>query len=165
MTLPIPRHPGSGTGVTIARVTVGGIWLAGAAWNALVTTRMDGPYEWLAEGSPIPLYRWFFGDVAGAHPTFWTLALAAGEATIGALTLSHGRWARLGLGCGALFSAFLFSLATPYTLIMGPYALFLTWLSRKAPHPDGRESLPQRQEAIDDYPQQPATVAPRRGHA
>jgi hypothetical protein len=131
MAPPTARHRGGGDGIPIARIAVGGIWLAGAAFNAFVTRRMEDPYGWLADGSPVPIYRWFFGDVVGAHPTAWTVALAAGEATIGALTLCRGRWAQLGLAGGALFSALLFSLATPYTLVMGPYALFLAWLARQ----------------------------------
>src|SRR5215216_5780708 len=90
-------------GVAMVRLAVGGIWLAGAAFNLLVTRAMEDPYRWLAEGSPVPIYRWFFGDVVGAHPAFWTVAGAAGEAGIGALTLCRGRWARLGLRGGALF--------------------------------------------------------------
>lgn len=131
MDLPRVRHRSGADGVAVARIAVGGVWLAGAAWNALVTRRMEDPYGWLADGSPVPVYRWFFGDVVSAHPTSWTMALAVGEASVGALTLRRGRWARLGLAGGALFSALLFSLATPYTLMMGPYALFLAWLARK----------------------------------
>ena len=114
----------------IARIAVGLIWLAGAAFNALVTMRMAEPFDWL-ESSPVAPYRWFFRDVAGARPELWTALLVAAEATMGILTLARGRWARLGLGLGALFSAFLFTLATPYTLIMGAWATLLAWLARK----------------------------------
>lgn len=112
------------------RVIVGLIWLAGAAWNALVTIRMARPFEWL-EASPIPVYRWFFSDVAGANPRVWTLALVAGEVALGVLTLARGRWSSVGLAGGALFSLFLFSLGTVYTLMMGPYAALLGWLARR----------------------------------
>lgn len=113
----------------IARVVVGLIWLAGAAFNALVTLRMSDAFAWLEE-SPVPVYRWFFGDVVGAHPAVWTVLLAFGELVLGVLTLARGGWARFGLAGGALFSALLFSLGTVYTLVMGPYALLLARLAR-----------------------------------
>lgn len=116
---------------SVARVAVGGGWLAGAVFNALVTFRMDEPYEWLADGSRIGAYRWFFGDIVGATPAYWTAALIAGEAGLGVLTLSGGRWAVWGLAGGAAFSALLFSIATPYTVVMGPYAFFLGWLAQE----------------------------------
>lgn len=118
-------------GATIAQLAVGGVWLAGAAFNLLVTRQMEDPYGWLADGSPIPVYRWFFGEVVAARPEAWTIALAIGEATIGICTLSRGRWSQAGLVGGAIFSGLLFSLATPYTLVMGPYALLLAWLDRR----------------------------------
>ena len=119
-------------GDVIARRVIGGIWLAGAAFNAGWTLRQDGPWTWLEE-SRVPVYRWFFGEVAAANPAPWTVALIAGEITLGLLTLSQ-RWGRRGLIAGAAFSAFLFSLGTPYTLMMGGYALLLAWLARR----DGR---------------------------
>jgi hypothetical protein len=112
-----------------ARIAVGLIWLAGGVFNLAVTARMSEPYAWLEE-TPVAPYRWFFREVVGAHPVAWTVALAAGEIALGLLTLSRGRRARLGLLGGSLFSAFLVSLATPYTLVMAPYALLLVWLSR-----------------------------------
>ena len=118
-------------GDAIARRVVGGVWLAGAAFNAGWTLRQDAPWTWLEE-SRVPVYRWFFGEVAGAHPAPWTVALIAGEVALGLLTLSQ-RWRRVGLIGGAVFSAFLFTLGTPYTLMMGGYALLLAWLARRAP--------------------------------
>ena len=112
------------------RIVIGIGWLAGAAVNALVTTRMSDPYGWLQD-SPVRPYRWFFDDVIGAHPTFWTVMLVIGEFTLAVLTLARGGWARLGLIGGAVFSAFLFLSGLAYTLMMGPYALLLVWLARK----------------------------------
>jgi hypothetical protein len=128
----------------IARIVVGLIWLAGAVFNALVTIRMEDPYGWIAEKSPFRVWRRFFGDVVGARPAFWTALLVIGEAGLGVLTLARGGWARLGLAGGAIFSALLFALATPYTLVMGPYAIFLAWLARKGDRSslvDGLRSL------------------------
>lgn len=126
-----PPAPGpAGPAANITRIVVGLIWLAGAAFNALVTMWMAEPFGWL-ESSPVAPYRWFFRDVVGARPELWTALLIAAEGTMGILTLARGRWARLGLGLGALFSAFLFTLATPYTIVMGAYAALLAWLARK----------------------------------
>ena len=108
-------------GDRIAHGIVGGIWLAGAAFNAVATLRQPDPYTWLEESLVRP-YRWFFGEVAAANPSFWTLALIAGETALGLLTLAGGKWTRLGLLGGTLFSLFLFTLATPYTMMMGGYA-------------------------------------------
>ena len=122
-------------GERIAHCVVGGIWLAGAAFNAGWTLRQAAPYSWLEE-SAVPVYRWFFGEVAARSPVFWTLALIAGETALGLLTIAGGRWTRPGLLGGALFSLFLFSLATPYTLMMGGYALLLVWLWRRTSEQD-----------------------------
>jgi hypothetical protein len=131
----------------VARIVVGLIWLAGAVYNLLVTLRMPRPFEWL-EASPVPLYRWFFTDVAGDRPALWTVALVAGETALGLLTLARGGWARLGLAGGALFSLFLVSLGTVYTLMMAPYALLLAWLAWRdtTPFPLHRQRFrPDRQ--------------------
>ena len=130
-----------------ARIVVGLIWLAGAVFNILVTLRMPQPFQWL-EASPVPLYRWFFTDIVGDHPALWTLLLVAGETALGLLTLARGGWERLGLVGGALFSLFLVSFGTVYTLMMAPYALLLVWLTRRdtTPFPLHRQRFsPDRQ--------------------
>jgi len=115
--------------VTILRVTVGVIWLAGAAFNLLVTTRMEEPYGWLADGARIAPWRWFFAEVVAEHPLGWTALLIAGEVGLGVLTLGPRRRALIGLVAGALFSGAIFSFGTSYTLMMGPYAVLLAWLA------------------------------------
>lgn len=117
-------------GITLTRLVVGSIWLAGATYNALVTWAMSDPYGWIADDSVIPLWRWFFTNVVERQPELWTALLIAGELLLGVLTLGRSRWAQFGLLGGAIFSVVLFSLGTPYTLMMGPYAVFLIWLSR-----------------------------------
>ena len=124
------RRPVALGGQRYARMLVGAIWLGGVFFNLVWTLRQSDPWVWLEE-SPVPVYQWFFGDVVNRNPAAWTLALIAGEGALGVLTLSHGRRARIGLICGALFSAFLFSFALPYTVIMGGYALLLGWLARR----------------------------------
>jgi hypothetical protein len=111
-------------------MAIGLIWLAGAIWNLVVTRRMADPFGWLAKGSRFAPWRWFFGTVADSHRSFWLALLVVGEAALGVLTLGRGERARLGLAGGAVFSTFLFSLGTSYTLMMGPYALLLGWLAR-----------------------------------
>lgn len=122
---------GSADHLPIARVVAGCIWLGGAVFNALVTSRLDAPYAWLADGSRVAGVRWFFGDIVAARPEAWTVALAIGEACLGGLTLSRGRRAWPGLAGGAAFSVLLFALVTPYTVVMGPYGLYLAWLARE----------------------------------
>lgn len=125
------RHPAPPSVAVIARIAVGLMWLAGAAFNLLVTLRMANPFGWLADGSKVTAWRWFFGDVVETHLTWlWIALLIAGETALGVLTLARHGWARLGLAGGALFSVVLFSFGTSYTLMMGPYALLLAWLAR-----------------------------------
>lgn len=123
------------------RIAVGLIWLAGAAWNLLVTWQMDDPYGWLADGARVAPWRWFFAEVVEAHPLPWTALLIMGEIVLGVLTLGRRSWARLGLAGGALFSAALFSFGTPYTLMMGPWALLLAWLARHDLHRPRRSRM------------------------
>jgi hypothetical protein len=52
--------------------------------------------------------------------------LVLGELALGALTLGRGTLGKLGPLGGALWSALLFPLIWPYTLIMGPYAVALS---------------------------------------
>lgn len=114
----------------LARNLVGATWLGGAIFNALWTVRQSNPWLWLEE-SPLPIYEWFFGEVVGKNPAAWTIGLIVGEIALGVLTLAHGKWRQIGLICGALFSAFLFSLAVPYTLTMGGFVLLLGWLAHR----------------------------------
>ena len=148
------RHPHAIDDHTLARIAVGLIWLGGAAFNALVTARMDDPFSWIVSESRIGPYRWFFGEIVAKQPVAWTLALVIGEAVLGLLTLTRGRPAVLGLVGGVIFSLLLFSMVTTYTVMMGPYALVLWWLAQEErgkyghrvapsgpPHP-GRSSRP-----------------------
>jgi hypothetical protein len=91
---------------------------------------MADPFGWLANGSRLAFWRWIFGEVVMPHRSFWTAMLIVGETALGVLTLARGGWAKLGLLCGTLFSAALFTFGTTYTLIMGPYAFLLAWLAR-----------------------------------
>jgi hypothetical protein len=51
----------------------------------------------------VPAYEWFFEHVVAAAPTAVGLLAGAGEIGVGALILSRGRAARLGLLAGAAF--------------------------------------------------------------
>lgn len=120
----------AGPAENVTRIAAGLIWIAGAGFNAVVTARMAEPFTWL-ESSPIAPIAWFFRDVVSPRPVLWTTLLVAGEGAMGILTLARGRWARAGLATGALFSAFLFTTASPYTVVMGAWAAVLSSLSRK----------------------------------
>lgn len=123
--------------MTLSRSVIGLVWIAGAVFNALWTPRYSEVFQSLAAEASIPVYRWLFGEVVGAHPVFWAVLLVIGEFLLGVLTLGKGRWGRLGLALGALWSLLLFPLVWPYTLIMGPYAVLLAWLASR----DHDESL------------------------
>jgi hypothetical protein len=114
----------------IVRVSVGLIWIAGAAFNAVWTLRHTDLYQGFVDDAPLPAVRWFFGEVVMAHPAIWTVLLIIGELALGILTLGKGAWARLGIAGGAAWSAVLFILLPPYTLMMGPFALAIAWLLR-----------------------------------
>lgn len=113
-----------------ARLVIGLVWIAGAIFNLFVTMRMNSPFGWL-EDSALRPWSWFFGRVVNPHGQAWIALLAIWELAIGVMTLARGRVARVGLAGGALFSTFLFSLWTPYTMGMGVYALLLGWLARR----------------------------------
>lgn len=119
-----------GVGVEGMRLVAGAIWLAGAVFNAVWTVRRVDVYQAFADDSPLAIYRWMFGQVVSAHPALWTVLLIIGEALLGMLTLSRGTSAKLGLAGGAIWSALLFALLPPYTIMMGPYAILLAWLAR-----------------------------------
>lgn len=119
----------AGRGATTTRIAVGLVWIGGAIFNLLVTTRMDAPFAWLEE-SPLRPWRWFFAEVVAPHALLWTLLLVAWELAIGVLTLARGSRARTGLAGGVLFSLFLVTLQPAYTWMMAPYALLLGWLAR-----------------------------------
>jgi hypothetical protein len=106
--------------------------LAGAVFNAAWTLRQKNVYDEFGRSSPVPMCRWFFRCVVSKHPRFWTALLVIGETALGLLTPARGTWGRLGLGGSALWSALLFPLLWPYTLMMGPYALALAWLARRS---------------------------------
>ena len=124
----------------IAQDIVGGIWLAGAAFNAVATLRQPDPYTWLEESLVRP-YRWFFGEVAARDPSFWTLALVAGETALGILTLAGGKWTRLGLLGGSALQHLPVHVGDAIHMMMGGYALLLAWLARRAGHSDQVKGL------------------------
>jgi hypothetical protein len=53
-----------------------------------------------------------------------------GELALGILALGKGTWARLGIAGGVAWSAVLFVLLPPSTLMMGPFAVAIAWLLR-----------------------------------
>lgn len=51
----------------------------------------------------LPLYAWFFADLVSLAPVVFGLLAAAFELALGALMITGGRWARWGLGIGAVY--------------------------------------------------------------
>ena len=130
--------------ISLVRCAVGLIWIAGAVFNAFSTMRHPEVYHSLAAETTVPVYQWLFSEIVAAHAAFWTLLLVLGELFLGVLTLAKGRRGQVGLAVGALWSALLFPLVWPYTLMMGPYAVLLAWLATR----DQGASLPEALRAV-----------------
>jgi hypothetical protein len=82
-----------------------GVFFLLMAWGVNLPMMLYDPSLYPAAGAHafIPLYRWFFTQVLALYPVPFILLLIAFETAIGLLTLSKGRWVKLGLGLGMLF--------------------------------------------------------------
>ncbi len=82
-----------------------GIFFLLMAWGVNFPMMLYDPslYPMAGANSFIPLYRWFFTEVLARYPVPFILLLIGFETAVGVLTLSRGRWVKLGLGLGALF--------------------------------------------------------------
>lgn len=82
-----------------------GVFFLVMAWGVNFPIVLTDPGSFVEAGrnAYIPFYRWFFTTVIAWNPTLLASGLIAFETTVGLLTLSRGRWVRLGLGLGALF--------------------------------------------------------------
>lgn len=82
-----------------------GVFFLLMAWGVNFPMMLYDPmlYPLAGANSFIPLYRWFFTQVLALYPVPFILLLIAFETMVGALTLSQGRWVKMGLGLGALF--------------------------------------------------------------
>jgi hypothetical protein len=82
-----------------------GIFFLLMAWGVNFSMLLYDPslYPQAGANSFIPLYRWFFTEVLALYPVPFILMLIGFETAVGVLTLSQGRWVKLGLGLGALF--------------------------------------------------------------
>lgn len=111
------------------RILFGGIWLAGAifnlAWTLPNPEMITGD---LGENATFAPYRWLFGDLVAANPTFWIIALVVGELALAALLFSGGMRARIGVWASLAWSVFLFFAILPYTLMMFGFAAGFAWL-------------------------------------
>jgi hypothetical protein len=120
-----PRVP------TVLRIVLGTIWIAGAVFNAAWTIRHTSMFrDDLGSESTFAAYRWFFSDVVGSAPVFWTLLLIIGETALGVLLLSRHARARLGLVLSAVWSTFLTFMIWPYTLTTIPLVVISVVLLR-----------------------------------
>jgi len=126
--MPVSRHSTMASG---CRMVIGLTWLGGALFNLTQTLRHPSVItDGLATDATFAVFRWFFGDVVGRAPAFWIALLVIVELALGLLTLGRGPWARIGLIGSAAFSAFLFLVIWPYTLMMGAWAILALWLLR-----------------------------------
>ena len=82
-----------------------GVFFLLMAWGVNFPMMLYDPslYPMAGANSFIPLYRWFFTEVLARYPVPFILMLIGFETAVGVLTLSQGRWVKLGLGLGALF--------------------------------------------------------------
>lgn len=82
-----------------------GIFFLLMAWGVNFPMMLNDPslYPMAGANSSIPLYRWFFTEVLALYPVPFILLLIGFETAVGVLTLSQGRWVKLGLVLGALF--------------------------------------------------------------
>jgi hypothetical protein len=82
-----------------------GVFFLLMAWGVNLAILLNNPNLFVEAGrnAYIPLYRWFFITVLAWNPSLFAMGLIAFETSVGLLTLSYGRWARFGLGLGALF--------------------------------------------------------------
>ena len=82
-----------------------GVFFLLMAWGVNFPMMLYDPalYPLAGANSFIPLYRWFFTEVLARYPVPFILMLIGFETAVGVLTLSQGRWVKLGLGLGALF--------------------------------------------------------------
>ncbi len=82
-----------------------GIFFLLMAWAVNFPIMLTDPMSFVTAGEHayIPFYRWFFTTVLAWNPLPFIVLLIGLETSIGVLSLSKGRWARLGLGIGAIF--------------------------------------------------------------
>jgi hypothetical protein len=80
----------------INRKSVGGFFLFTAGIHVGIVAADTESYRRFADDALFGAIREVWHAVFMAHPTFWGLALAAGELALGLLLLAGGRWARVG---------------------------------------------------------------------
>jgi hypothetical protein len=107
---------------------LGGIWIAGAAFNVFVTLpHASSSWNNLGENATFGPYRWFFDTVAGGAPAFWALIVIAGELLLGSLLRGRDPWARYGVILSVAWCLFII---WPYTLTTIPLLVLAGWLLR-----------------------------------
>lgn len=123
-----------------ARIFVGIFFIVMAvAVNGVLSILAPHLFVRLGADAPlIPLYAWFFGDVVAVAPQAVGVLAALGEIIIGALILSRGRRAKLGL-IGAISFLLIITPVGIWTLPNPVMAAGLAWLLTK----DYPHSLPQ----------------------
>jgi hypothetical protein len=121
------RGPGLATGV---RVVWGLVFVGGAVVNLLVTLPHPEVYEGFAELAFFPFYRDLLLDVAVPNATLITALVVVFELTAGALVLSTGRLARLGLLATVGWTVFVWPAMGWYTIGSPLLMIIPCWLLR-----------------------------------
>lgn len=108
-----------------------GVFFLLMAWGVNFPMMLSDPKLYIAAGANayIPFYRWFFTTILPWNPVVFILGLIAFETAVGLLTLHKARWARLGLGLGALF-CLLIAWIGPEGLMMPSVAVAPLWMMR-----------------------------------
>jgi hypothetical protein len=113
-----------------ARHLVGGFYLVMGGINAGIVAADPQAYETFANGSFWSFVTRTWHDVVMAHPSFWLLALAIGEITVGLLLLLGGRAARVGWIGVVTFHVLLMSFGFGFWLWCLPALAFLVPAAR-----------------------------------
>ena len=88
-------------------VAVGGFFLCTAGVHVGIVMADPQLYASFGDAALFGFVRQGWSDVFMAHPAAWGLAVALGEAVMGALLLVGGRAARVGWACVLAFTALL----------------------------------------------------------
>lgn len=114
-----------------ATTVVGALYLVAAGSHVGLVSADPSVYGSFAERGLFAFVRSGWADVVMASPRPWIYALAAGEATLGALLLSGGRAARVGWVGVLAFHALLLLFGWGFWLYAVPAGALLGWLARR----------------------------------
>jgi hypothetical protein len=115
----------------IGALVVGGFFLCTAGVHVGIVMADPHFYASFGDAALVGFVRTGWSDVFMAHPAAWGLAVAAGEATLGALLLVGGRAARVGWVGVLTFTALLMLFGYGFWLWSLPALAVLGWLAAR----------------------------------